>query len=66
MINCLPATSQKPNERSILNPEVRARCRQAVTSLGRSLINYEDPTPGHPITAFFRVRAIAPYYPNLG
>lgn len=33
MINCLPATSRKPNERSNLNPEVGARCRQAVTSL---------------------------------
>jgi hypothetical protein len=33
MINCLPALSRKLNEYLIINPEVGARCRQAVTSL---------------------------------
>jgi hypothetical protein len=37
MINCLPALSWKPNERSNNTPEVEARCRQAVTSPLRSL-----------------------------
>lgn len=41
MINCLPVTSRKLNERSNLNPEVGARCRQAVTSLWR----YVEKTP---------------------
>jgi hypothetical protein len=36
MINCLPALSRKPNDYSTLNLEVGVRCRQAVTSLGRS------------------------------
>ena len=33
MINCLPAPSRKLNENSTINPEVRARCLQAVISL---------------------------------
>jgi hypothetical protein len=33
MINCLPAPNRTPNEHLNINPEVEARCRQAVTSL---------------------------------
>ena len=33
MINCLPALSRKLNDQFNINPEVEARCRQAVTSL---------------------------------
>ena len=32
MVICLLAQSRKPNEWSTINPEVGARCRQAVTS----------------------------------
>ena len=39
MINCLPVMSRNRNEHSNHNPEVGARCRQAVTSLQRSVKN---------------------------
>ena len=35
MINCLPVPSRKFHDNSTINPEIGARCRQAVTSLGR-------------------------------
>jgi hypothetical protein len=40
LINCLPAMTRNLNERSITNPAIEVRCRQAVTAL-RSPRNYD-------------------------